>query len=151
MSPLSVMLLMIYGGGIFIHIFGMCVSTCFNCLQDIRADVMLALLSSLFVLFTSIVRVIIHTAIDKDIIGECVAIAAGDQLTTRLGVWGPSLPASALPLARSVAVNFTALALIGLIVWDNMIKDREDRARARLDPIDARNPVQDLDNFKARA
>jgi ABC-type glucose/galactose transport system permease subunit len=57
-------------------------------LQAMRFDMMLSLLSSMSILFASMVRVIIHVALDADIMSECAALSNGEHVGVRLGIWG---------------------------------------------------------------
>jgi len=144
LSTLSIMLSIIYAGSVSMQILGIAAVSLFERLRAMRTDMMLSLLAATLVLLASMIRMIVHVALDSDIISECVALAMREPLVSREGIWSTTID-QMLPLDTAVhickiqfqndsvhellvlaAALLTMVLLIGATVHDNINKDREE-------------------------
>ena len=62
-----------------------------NHLRTMNADLMLSLSAALAITFASALRTVVRAALGADVLSECVALADGEWMDERLGVWGPAV------------------------------------------------------------
>ncbi|VDB83163.1 unnamed protein product [Peniophora sp. CBMAI 1063] len=119
-------------------------------LRSMNADLMLSLSAALAIVFGSALRTVVRAALGADVLGECVALASGEKMEERLGVWGPAMAdqmsemdATAYCQKLMNQTNFfetlllatsivTLCFAITLIVVNNIEEDRDEQAREAL-------------------
>jgi len=72
-------------------------------LPMIRIFTFLSLAAALIVIAAELIRVVLHFAFKNDLINECIALATGQTVVTRFGIWGPT---SSQTLSQEDATDF---------------------------------------------
>jgi len=103
-----------------IELFGL-VSAYLQRLVMIRLYAFLVLGAALIVTAADLIRVIVHFAFKDELINECTALATGDTIETRFGIWGPTStttlsPQDAAQFCNSAWSNDSASEVIWFLV-----------------------------------
>ncbi|KAI0319333.1 hypothetical protein OF83DRAFT_816875 [Amylostereum chailletii] len=81
----------VYLAAAFIQVLGFLAAIRLKQDMVMQVDALFSVLSTTLIIGAGVLRVVVHTALKTDVIGECTVLAAGRMVETRIGIWGPRM------------------------------------------------------------